>query len=253
MTYQELIRRTAANLSITSISSAFIATAKRDMYDVVNSITRKIQFLKEVKESTITDASGDLTLETDFFFPVEVVFLNESGHQFISVEIQRESYEKWIPNVSLITTSFVELVTSATPDVYIWTRENEDFDGKIGYLFTDTSPRVLKWKPLVDGSVKVIYAKYDENAITTLSSSPEMHKTFHELIVLGLTLKLLYRMLLSVESEVKLIAIDKSIRLYQKEFKDMIGDFTAFAEKKSTFEVQRMEGFEFLNDRNMLL
>jgi len=254
MTYQEIIRRTAANLSLTSISSAFIATAKRDMYDVVNAITAKVRFLKAVNSEDITDASGDLVLEDDFFLPVEVVFFNESDHQYISVEMQRESFEKWTPNVALITESFNSLVTSATPDVYVWTKENEDFDGKIGYLFTETSPRALKWKPLVNGSVKIIYATYDETAIATLSNSPEMHKVYQELIVLGMTLKLLTRMLLAEDlTEIRLVAIRSSIKSYKEDYKDKMGDFTAYSDKKSTFEVQRMEGFDFLNDRNMLL
>jgi len=253
MTYQEIIRRTAANLSLTSVSSAFVAVAKRDMYDVVNSITRKVQFLKAVRTDTITDASGDLVLQTDFFFPVEVVFFDENGYQFVSVELQREAYEKWIPNVTVETQSFVNLVTSATPDTYVWTQENEDYDGKVGYLFTETDPRALKWKPLVDGTVRVIYATYDDTAITTVSNSPEMHKVFHELIVIGITLKLLYRKLLVTAQEIELIAIQSSIKIYQNEYKDMMADLTSYAEKKATFEVQRMEPFDFLGDRSMLL
>lgn len=253
MTYQEIIRRTAANLSIVSISTAFIAVAKRDMYDVVNTITRKVQFLKAVKVETITDSSGDLTLQSDFFFPVEVVFFDSNGNQFVSVEIQREAFEKWAPNVALETQSFVNLVTSATPDIYIWTQENEDYDGKVGYLFTDTDPVTLKWKPLVGGTVNVLYAIYDNTAITTVSNSPAIHKVYHELIVIGITLKLLHRKLLVVETEVELIAIQSSIKIYRAEYTDMMGDLVAFSEKKATFEVQQMEGFDFLNDRRMLL
>lgn len=280
MTYQEIIRRTAANLSLTSISSAFIAIAKRDMYDVFNAITRKIQNLKLLETTTINsednsylyDVNGaqiftaqgepivindnisDKVVPDDFYFPVEVVFYDTNGHQYVSEEIPREAFEKWIPDANLVTTSFVEQVTSATPNTYVWSRENEDYDGKIGYTFSDSSPLLLLWKPSVNGFMKLLYAKYADTVISTLTSSPEMHKVYHELMVLGITLKLLYRMLLEKDlTEIRLIALRSSIKLYQAQYTEMIADMTAFVEKKATFQVQQMEGFEFLNDRHMLL
>ena len=54
-------------------------------------------------------------------------------------------------------------------------------------------------------------------------------------------------------TEVELVSTQRALKIYQDEWKDAIADFTGFVKKKATAEVNRMEPFQFLNDRDMLL
>ncbi len=76
---------------------------------------------------------------------------------------------------------------------------------------------------------------------------------FHEMIVTGVTRKMLIRKMTFATTEVELIATQRSIGVYQKIYDDMAADFAGFTKKKASFEVNKMEPFDFLNDRTYLL
>ena len=259
MTYNEMVRRIGHNLGFVSLNSAFISIAKKDIFDVVTMIMRKAEIPKILFSDVIDDDEDDatnptssITLPTDFYIPVEVMFFASSGNRFPEIEMTRETYERWNPNVNLTTESFASIVTSATPQELIWTTENFDFDGYIGYLFTDTQPQTLIWKPAVNGTVKIYYAVFPLTMFTDLTTTPEIHQAFHSTIVDAVTLKMLVRRLTDKTlTEIQFVGIRSSIKEYKESFKESLADFTGYSKK--TAETPIMEAFAFLNDPAMEL
>ena len=55
MTYENLIRRIADNVGLSATNGIFRATARRDIYDVLQLIVRKSEFPKKLYEVTIAN------------------------------------------------------------------------------------------------------------------------------------------------------------------------------------------------------
>lgn len=261
MTYEDIIRRIADNLGLSATNGVFRATARRDIYDVLQLIVRKSEFPKKLYEITIADAENDndpvtpweeADMPSDFYLPIEVIFFASSGNRFGEIEITRETYEKWIPDTSVTTDSFNELITAATPQELIWTQENFDYDGYIGYVFTDTQPRKILWKPPVNGTLKVYYTNdFTQFAASEYANSPGIHRVFQELIVDSVTVKMLTRKYRMVKTEVELVALRSELSEYKAKVVSGQSDFVGYTQKSA--ETDRVEPFNFLNDSTMLL
>jgi len=185
-----------------------------------------------------------------FYAPVEVIFYASSGNRYMQEEMTLEDFMKWRPDVTSNTGSFNTLVTNATPTELYWTRENEDYDGVVGYTFDFNNPRRLLWKPSVNGFLKIYYISEAVDDITTLSNSPAIIPVFHEVVVDGVTLKNLVRMLKNASQD-KVAGLQSAVSIYRKSYQEGIADLSGIMQK--TASTTRMEAFDFLNDRSMLL
>jgi len=264
MIYEQLIRRIADNMNMPIANGVFRATARRDIYDVLNLIGRKSEFPKKLFEVVIADSDAGIVgvdppvpvnsvnLPSDFYIPVEVMFFATSGNRFAELEMSRETYEKWNPNVLLVTESFNDLVTSGTPLELMWTQENFDYDGYIGYHFTETQPRTIIWKPAANGTLKVYYTTFDEQFLANqYSNVPNIHAVFSEIVVDGVTTKMLVRKLKTAKTEVEFYGLKTELNEYKEKFKEGVNDFVGYTQKRATSP--RMEPFDFLNDPDMLI
>lgn len=271
MTYKDILVRVANNLGLPSLTSAFLSVAKKDIYDVLCALIQEHEFATTEKTITITTSVTSVDLYSsmpDFFSPLELVFLDSDNNRLYTKEILPETFLKWNPNVDLTVESFNELVTDATPSAILFSAENEQLDGYVGYTFTDDVAPLLKWKPAIDGSIQMIYVRaplltaegygfnygFNYGSSDLLGLIPPMNPAFHTLIVEGVTLKFLYRRLLDKQlTDIQLNGINTSIRLHQKEYQKQSDNYGAFIKKTATFEAKEIEFFDFLNDRSMLL
>jgi hypothetical protein len=270
MTYKDILTRVANNLRLPSITSAFLSVAKRDIYDVLCVLIQEHEFITTEINIPITTAitSVDLSTYADFFSPLELVFLDSDGNRLYTKEILPETYLKWNPTTEYSVESFNELITDATPSTILYSAENEQLDGYVGYTFTDDFVGQLKWKPAINGSIQMVYVRapilqdigygfnygFNYGSSDLLGFTPPLNPAFHTMIVESLTVKSLYRMLLDENlTEVRLIALRSLIKEHQSEFKKQSDTFAAFIKKTATFEAKSVEFFDFLNDRSMLL
>lgn len=271
MTYKDILVRVANNLALPSMTSAFLSVAKKDIYDVLCVLTQEHEFVTEEKTIAITSAITSIEIMTyipDFFSPLELIFLDSDGNRLFVKEVLPETLLKWNPNIELATESFNELVTDATPQTILYSSENEQLDGYVGYTFTDDFIAQLKWKPAVNGSIKIIYVKhpilsdlgygfnygFNYGSNDLLGFTPPLNPAFHTMIVESITIKNLYRMLLDKTiSETQIVSIRSIISEHQAQLKKQSEAFGAFIKKTATFEAKEIEFFDFLNDRTMLL
>jgi hypothetical protein len=271
MTYKDILVRVANNLVLPSLTSAFISVGKKDIYDVLCVLTQEHEFVTTEKTIPITSAATSVELPTsmpDFFSPLELIFLDTEGHQFTAKEVLPETFLKWNPNVETAVTSFSELVTNATPEAMLYTSENELLDGYVGYTFTDDFAPVLKWKPAINGSIRIIYVRqpiltdlgygfnyglnYGSNDL--LGFTPPLNPSFHTMIVEAITLKMLLREYRREDmTEMQMLATRELYSKHEKELKKQSDIFAAFVKKTATFEAKEIEFPDFLNDRSMLL
>lgn len=261
MTYEQIIRRIADNLGVSATNGVFRATARRDIYDVLQLIIRKSEFPKKLYEVTIVDAEDSLgpptpfeeaDMPSDFYLPIEVIFFATSGNRFGEIEMTRETYERWNPNVEVTTSSFNDLVTGASPQELIWTTENFDYDGYIGYCFTDTQPRKILWKPAVNGTLKIYYTNFlSPFTAKQYDETPGMHSVFNELIIDSVTVKMLIRKYRITTDQVALDALRSELSEYKAKVKEGNADFVGYTQK--TAQTSKVEGFDFLNDSEMWL
>jgi len=271
MTYKDILVRVANNLALPSLTSAFISVGKKDIYDVLCVLIQEHENVTTEVTIPITTASTEITLEEtlpDFYSPLELIFLNTNGSQISSKEVLPETLLRWNPNVETVTTSFTEIVTDATPEAMLYTPENEQLDGYLGYTFTDDLLPKLKWKPATEGSIQIIYVRhpiiqqagygynygFNYGSSDLLGVIPPLHPAFHTMIVESITLKMLLREYRRKDiTEVQLIATRELYSKHEKEFKKQSDTFAAFIKKTATFEAREIEFFDFLNDRSMLL
>lgn len=251
MTYQDIIDRVIDNLGKPEQSSVFLSIIKKDIYDVLLKLYRKAEPIKAEQDATITDASQEVAVASDFFLPLEVLFYDSDGLRFPTKELQYEEYLRWDPDVEASTTSFSELVTGASPASMIYTKENFDLDGLVGYVFIDESAVKLKWKPAINGSLKIYYVTYPTSVISTLTSSPAFHKIFHELIVLEVTIKHIVRRLGKVSNEIELYGLQQQLSHYKRERDETLSNFAGFVNRNVSAPVVEM--FDFLNDYGMTI
>ena len=262
MTYEDIIRRIADNLGLSPTNGIFRAVARRDIYDVLQLIVRKSEFPRKLYEVTIANAESsseppipfeEADMPSDFYLPIEVMFFASNGNRFGEIELTRETYEKWIPDVAVTTDSFNELVTGASPQELIWTQENFDYDGYIGYVFTATHPRKILWKPPVNGTLRIYYTN-DLTQFTAeqYGNTPGIHKVFQELVVDSVTVKQLTRKYRTIKGDqVALEALRSELSEYKTKVRDGSADFIGYSQKDA--ETDRVEGFNFLNDPSMLI
>ena len=199
--------------------------------------------------STLTPDCQNIALPSDFFLPLEVLFYNTDGNRYPCKELQKEEYARWNPNVTLATTSFNDIVTQATPFPIIYSQENADYDGLIGYCFPDTNPKVLDWKPAITGSVKIFYAVYPASTISALTASPDIHTIYQDLIVLGVTIQHLIRRLSGVKDQFELVGLQSAINRYAEDYKETLSNFNGYVNVNVSTPI--ITSFDFLNDPNM--
>jgi len=255
MKYSEIINRVVTELGVEEITPAMKNTIVLDVYDVMLKMFQIAEPIKAEKEYTgITTADSSKDLESDFYAALEVVFLNADSNRFFAKELLYEEYLRWNPNVTLTTTSFNDLVTDATPRTTIWTMENFDNDGWIGYNIPDALSvgvrRYIQWKPGFDGSFKVYYI-VEPPAISDLTKTPGFTQVFHTVLVSGATMKGLRRMFKAAKTDVELIGLQTMYREFKQEFKEGAADFAGFINK--TVSTMRVEPFDYLNDMEMLI
>ena len=195
----------------------------------------------------------EVSMPSDFYLPIEVIFFATSGNRYGEIEMTRETYERWNPNVNVVTSSFNDLVTGASPQELIWTQENFDFDGYVGYCITDTEPRKIIWKPAVNGTLKVYYTNFlSPITAAQYDTMPGIHQVFNELIIDSVTVKMLTRKYRTIKNDqVALEALRSELSEYKTKVKDGNADFIGYSQK--TAQTSRVEGFDFLNDSEMWL
>lgn len=270
MTYKDILTRVANNLALPSITSAFLSIAKKDIFDVLCVLIQEHEFITTEINIPITTSitSIDLSTYADFFSPLELVFLDSDGNRLYTKEVLPETFLKWNPSAEYSTESFNELVTDAMPTTILYSAENEQLDGYVGYTFTDDFVAQLRWKPAINGSIQMIYVRmpilsdvgygfnygFNYGSNDLLGFTPPLNPAFHTIIVESITVKMLYRMLLDEKlTEIRLIAIRSLIKEHQAQLKSQSDTFAAFVKKTATFEAKEIEFFDFLFDRNMLL
>lgn len=251
MTYADIQDRVLSNIGREK-NATFLETVKKDIFDVIIKIYRKTEPIKKENTTTITitTASQEVTVPSDFFVPNEVLFFDADGLRFPAKELQYEEYMRWNPEVDAVTTSFNELITPATPAGILYTQENADLDGIVGFTFSDTNPQKLLWKPAVGGTVKLYYSALAPE-FTDQTESPEISIAFHELIVLGVTIRQLIRKLKEISDQIRLIGLQTEIRHYKEEWAETLSNFYGYTNRNTSSP--RIEAFDFLNDSSMLL
>ncbi len=263
MTYAEIVNRIANNLGKDNQSSVFTSITKLDIIDAMDKIYRKVEPVKVDFTATITIAASSLTLAASnpavppttpltypFLVPLEVLFFNSDGQRFPCKELQYEEYIRWNPDVTADQTSFGQFDITSTPMPLLYTQENFDFDGLVGYAFSDTNPQQLLWKPAIAGSVKIYYVTY-ENTLSALTASPNIHRVFSDLIVLTVTIKQLTRILGGITDQIKLFATTRQITEFKEELAGALKDYAGFVNRDASTPV--ITPFDFLNDYNMLI
>ena len=251
MTYRSIVDRVADNLGIDSQSSRFLAITKSDILDVLAKVYRKVEPIKAEKSYTLTTAAQETALESDFFIPLEIIFNDSDGARFASKELTLEEFLRWNPDVEQTTVSFSELITSATPQTDPYTQENFDFDGLVGYVISDEATPKLKWKPAIAGTATMLYAVFPTAESVTLTESPAFHKTFHELIVLEITIKHLVRRLSGAKDQIELIGIQSQISNYKRDRDETLSNLNGFVNRMVSTPV--IEPFNFLNSSDMII
>jgi len=252
--YSDVIDRIFTNTgSKGNRDATLVETTKKDIYDSIIKIYRKAEPIKKENPTTITitTVAQIATLPTDFFLPREVLFYATDGQRYDSRELEYEEYMRWNPDSEVLTTSFSELLTPVTPAELTYTKENFDYDGLVGYSFTDSDPQTLVWKPAINGTIKIYYSSFPADVELVLTESPAMHKVFHELIVLDVTIKQLVRKLGETIDQIKLFALQNSINYYKAERADMLKDFLVYVNTNTSTPI--IEPFDFLNDPEMML
>lgn len=251
MTYADIQDRVLSNVGRTK-DGTFVETVKKDIFDVITKIYRKTEPIKKenTTEITITTTSQETTVPDDFFVPNEVLFFDADGLRFPSKELQYEEYMRWNPEVDAVTTSFNELITPAVPAGILYTQENADLDGIVGFTFSDTKPQKLLWKPAVGGTIKLYYSAIAPE-IADQADSPEISVMFHDLTVIGVTIRQLIRKLKDTSDQIKLIGLQTEIRHYKEEWNETLSNFYGFTNRNTS--TPKIEPFDFLNDSSMLL
>ncbi|WP_337872917.1 hypothetical protein [Ignavibacterium sp.] len=253
MTYKEILQKVSNNLNIDNPEVSFYSIGLTDIRLILNEVIRNTNFLTKVYENTTLDsATTSLNLSTinDFLYPLEVLFLSPEGARYITQEIFHETFLKWEPNV-VLSGSFSDLVTQATPLTEHYTFENFKLDGSVGFTFADTYPRQLLWKPGVNGTLKILYVA--KPAIPTPTGTPELNSLFDDLLIHGVTARMLLRQLKEAKSEIEVVAIRTLYGEYQSLYKDAVGNLIEFTNKFSNDEAKVAEPFFFLTDPDMLL
>lgn len=256
MTYAEIIRRVLANTSnLGTKEPSYLETMKDDIADEINALYRKAEPIKQELETdiAITTESQESDMPEDLFIPREVLFYNSEGHRFAAKELQYEEYMRWNPSAEGETTSFAELVDiSLTPVAEVYTQENADFDGLVGYTFTDSYPQKLLWKPAITGSAKVFYSvAYDFTALTDLTESPVFNRVYHDLIVIGATIRRLTRILTTITDQIQLFAVQTALKHYKEQRTELLKDFIGFV--NTNVSTPAVEPWDFLNNYNDLI
>jgi hypothetical protein len=204
--------------------------------------------------SELQPIPNKLYLPSNFFIPLEVIFKNSDGIPFARTELQYEEYLRWNTESESVSSSFNDLISSpVTPLLIPITKENQDYDGLIGYTFTDSNPQTLIWKPAISGTVQIGYSTFFDTVITdaNLSSSPDIHKSFSELIVLEVTIKQLIRKISETTDQVKLIALQSSVGHYKNERTELLKDFIGYVNTNTSTPV--IEPFSFQQDLDRIL
>lgn len=253
MTYADIKKRIVTELGIEEVTPHTKAMIANDIYDIVLKIFRKAEPLKAEAEQTITSTDDYYELPTDFYSPLQVLFLDADGNRYYSREITYDEYLRWTPNVDLTIESFDELVTDATPEVMTYTTENFDNDGYVGFSFPDilySGKRRIVWKPGIDGTLKIYYLRLPTE-IAAITDSPEINVAFWDLIVHGVVMRALRRKFKTAKNEVELWGLQKEYGEHKTEFEKGIAEFAGFVNKTS--ETYRVEPFDFLNDYTMLI
>ena len=256
MNYQDILNRITDNLGIAALSSRQISTIRRDIFDVIGTISRKAESNRQLYEFTVDKDEDDNTYPTsqtlvpsNFYAPLEVIFRAGTGNMIMSKEVTWETYMRWSPNEELVTTSFVEMVSSASPQTIMWSQENEDLDGCVAFTFLDIEPIKMVWKPAVEATVQLLYIAKPTFPVDALTETPAMHPAFHEAIVDGVMQKILIRKLREVQNEVEFLGIRTMLKEFGDKYKEAITDYAGFVNK--TTDVHSAEPFDFLNDPHM--
>lgn len=309
MTYADIVSRIANNIGLPSQSSVFLSITKKDIYDAISKIYRKVEPIKATYELTISSdetvltsgtlvtgrrytitsyqtgddftnvgaasnaddveftATGttpttwtnsseitpsvqEITLPDDFFVPLEVLFYNSDGLRYPSKELQYEEYMRWNPDIEAESESFGQFDVTSTPAPFLYTRENFDFDGLVGYTFSDSNPQKLLWKPAIGGSLKIYYSNYSTSAIS-LTSSPDFHAIFHELIVVEVTIRQLIRKLSTLSDTVQSFGLQAEIKHYKDERTELLSNLSGYVNRN--VETPTIAPFDFMNDPNMII
>lgn len=256
MTYAQIIRRVLANTNnLGAKEPSYLETMKDDIIDEINVLYRKAEPVKQELDTdlVITTAAQEAPMPEDMFIPKEVLFYNSDGHQFVAKELQYEEYMRWNPAVEAETSSFAELVsTPLVPVAQVYTQENADFDGLVGYTFTDTYPQNLLWKPAITGSAKIFYSTFfNPEPLTDLTESPAFNKCFHDLIVLGATIRRLTRALTTIVDQIQLFALQTALKQFKEQRTELLKDFIGFVNTNTSTPV--IEPWDFLNNYNDLI
>ncbi len=260
MTYNTIVQRIRKNLGLTALTQQELDDIKLDIVDIITLVTREAESLKAVATITATDdgtteQSQDLSASpfSNFYMPLEVVFFSSSGNKYISKEIEHEEYLKWNPNASAETATFSEIASDSDPDELTYTIENEQLDGYVCYTIKDTFPMTMSWKPRIAGTIQVLYLQVgvSESITSPETSKPSLHEAFHNVIIDGVMVRQLQAKITKVDNEVQLYALNGLLKNYKDSFDKGLAKFSGYINKR--VETARIEPFDFLNDRTMLL
>lgn len=251
MNHRDIIYDVLHNLKQTPDQKT-LSVVKRDLWYLTGKIFRSGRGIKATLEKAITTAKSELLMPENFFVAEEVQFFATSGNQYYDEEISHEKFIKWNPSTDVAIESFNELVKSAdAPQEILTTDEDAELDGRIGYLFTDEIDiQKLVWKPAINGTVKILYCVTPFEDID-FDATPHMHFSFYDMLVNGCTARELKRRISLAKTEVELIAIRAAHSEYKKDFEDDLSEYAGVVEKKSATPI--MQGFNFLNDGDMLI
>lgn len=248
--YNDIVRSVSVNLGVDSPNNKQVSIIKRDIYMTLLKVMRKSTPVKREHEEDINTHMQELYLPEDFFTAYEVIFNSESGNRYLSREVEMEKYHRWNPNPETLNSNFEDYALASNPTEYFWTTENVDLDGRIGYYFTDEEDiSKLIWKPAINGSVKVLYSAITEQQFEDVDSTPDLHYSFRELLIIGSTIQGLLRKPSKTEIEMNEKVL--SIRMYKDEFNEMLKEFAGYINRRTNSPI--VSPFDFMNDINQTL
>ena len=246
--YRNIIRSVAVNLGINSPSSLDISIIKRDIYDVTIKAFRQAKPIKDILTETVTSDMNELYMPELFFSADEVIFKDSNDQRYYVKEITQEEYMRWSPDYTLNEVDFETVALEGEAETLFRTQENLEFDGNVCYYFADSENiSILNWKPGVSGTLSIMYSIMPADDIVQSDSSPQIHKSFMDILILGATIKGLLRK--DVKDDIQFANKTLKLRMYTDELKQVSAEYAGYINRStSTPIIKPMDFMNFYED-----
>lgn len=242
--YNNIVRIVSINLGNKAPNSVDVSIIKNDIYSSLTKVYRKTKPAKETKIYNIKETKGEILLPENFFVADEIVFKDLDGNIYLSKEITEEQFLRWSPNVFQTDSNFENEVLGESVGKIIYTNDNSELDGYIGYCISDKeNSMLLKYKPTINGTLDVFFSVFPEDSIPDINDYPHVHKAFIDVLILGATISGLIRQ--KPTNEIDLGDKTLKLRLYKDEYAQALSDYAGYVNR--SVETPIVQPFDFLN------